>query len=91
MAAVVLAFAAMELWMLPFAGIALLIVSKVSHGDLGRLAERFFFAVLLLATFSTFRPLLAGDTQWLAHAVTMAIMIVGAVSVPARRQEPVVI
>ena len=91
MAAIVLALAALELWMLPVAGIALLVVSKVSHGDLGRLAERFFFAVLLLATFSTFRTLLAGDTQWLVHAVTMAFMIVGAVSVPVRRQEPVAV
>ncbi len=72
-----------ELCLLPLLGVSLLVISKVSQGDGGRLAERFFFGTLLLATFATFRTMLGGDTMWLVHAVTMAIMIVGSVSVPA--------
>ena len=84
MASLHMLLAGIELCAIPVLGLALLVLSKIFRGDGGRLAERFFVATLLLATFATFRTMLAGETLWLVHAFTMALMIVGSVSVPAR-------
>jgi hypothetical protein len=72
-----------ELCLLPLLAVVCLVASKITQGPRGRLAERFFVAILLLATFACLRTMLAGETLWLVHAVTMALMIVGSVSVPA--------
>ncbi len=83
MAALFYCAAGIELCVLPLLAVVCLVASKIASGRRGRAAERFFFAVLLLATCACFRTMLAGQTLWLVHAVTMALMIVGAVSVPA--------
>lgn len=68
--------------MLPLLGVVCLVGSKLA-GPRVRTAERFFVATLMLATFACFRTMLAGETLWLVHAVTMALMIVGSVSIPS--------
>lgn len=83
MATLGMIFVGLEVYLLPLVGIVLLITSKVSHSQIGKHAESFFLGVLLLATFATFRTMLGGETIWLMHAVTMAVLIVGAVSIPA--------
>lgn len=75
-------FIGLEICLLPVLGVAMLIASKVASGRAGAVAERLFFGTLLLATVATFRTLLSGETHWLMHAVTMAVLIVGSVSIP---------
>lgn len=85
-------FCGVELCLLPILGIVFLVASKISHGAWGRKAEHLFFSILLLATFATCRTMVAGETIWLLHAITLAILIVGSVSIPTaivRCQEPV--
>lgn len=83
MAAIPFYLLGIELCLLPLLAVICLVASKICSGPRGRLAERFFVSILLLATFACFRTMLAGETLWLVHAVTMALMIVGSVSVPA--------
>lgn len=83
MAALAMIVGGVEVWILPIVGLMLLIVSKISRGETARIAGSFFLAVLVLATLVTFRTMVAGETIWLMHALTLAIFIVGAVSIPA--------
>jgi hypothetical protein len=76
---------AAEVCLLPVLGISLMIVGKVAPGNWACRAERLFLGTLMLAGLATFRTLLAGETIWLMHAVTLAILIVGSVSVPCSR------
>lgn len=68
---------------LPLAGVVALVTSKIATGVAGATAERAFFAILVLATVATFRTMMAGEPEWLTHALTMAVMFIGAVSLPA--------
>lgn len=68
---------------LPLSGIVALITCKIATGVAGAAAQRAFFAILVLATVATFRTMMAGEAAWLTHALTMAVMFVGAASVPA--------
>lgn len=72
----------LEVCLIPLLGVVLLVTGKVAAGRIAVAAERMFFVTLLLATIATFRALLAGETEWLMHAVTMAVLIVGSVSIP---------
>lgn len=72
----------LEACLLPLLGVVLLVTGKVADGRLALAAVRMFFVTLLLATIATFRAMLAGETEWLMHAVTMAVLIVGSVSIP---------
>lgn len=83
MAALAMIVGGVEAWILPLVGLLLLVVSKVTAGETARMAGSFFLAVLVISTLVTFRTMLAGETIWLLHALTMAIFIVGAVSMPA--------
>lgn len=82
MSAVVTTLIGLEVCLLPLLGVALLVTGKIAAGRIAIAAERMFFVTLLLATIATFRALIAGETEWLMHAVTMAVLIVGSVSVP---------
>lgn len=68
---------------LPILGVVTLVSSKIATGPAGATAQRLFFATLLLATVATFRTMMAGEPEWLSHSLTMAVMILGAVCVPA--------
>ncbi|WP_164104315.1 hypothetical protein [Candidatus Laterigemmans baculatus] len=68
---------------LPLLGVLTLLTSKIASGAAGAMAQRLFFATLLLATVATFRTMMAGEPQWLSHSLTIAVMVVGAVAVPA--------
>ena len=76
----------LEVCLLPLLGITMMVTGKVAVGRLALAAEKMFFGTLLLATVATFRTLLAGETLWLMHAVTMAVMIVGSVSIPGNNR-----
>jgi hypothetical protein len=69
---------ALELCLLPIIGIALLVASKVSCTRMGGFAEVMFLVTLLLAGLATLRTMLAGDTTWWMHAMTVAVLVVGA-------------
>lgn len=68
---------------LPLIGVVTLLVSKIATGVAGATAQRAFFAIFVLATVATFRTMMAGEAAWLTHALTMAVMFIGAASVPA--------
>lgn len=68
---------------LPLVGVAALVTSKIATGVAGATAQRAFFAILVLATVATFRTMMAGEAVWLTHALTMAVMFIGAASLPA--------
>ena len=68
---------------LPLLAIMSLLASKIATGPAAAIAQRLFFAALLLATVATFRTMMVGDPAWLSHSMTMAVMIIGAACVPA--------
>ena len=81
----------LEVCLLPAVGVFLMITGKVAGGRLAVVAERLFFGTLLLATAATFRALLGGEPHWLMHAVTMAVLIVGSVSIPEGNRNDAVV
>jgi hypothetical protein len=74
---------AIEVFSLPMIGFTALISSKVTSSRLGSWSEYLYLGVLLCAGLATCRTLLAGETTWFLHALTMALLIVGAVAIPA--------
>ncbi|MGB7344842.1 MAG: hypothetical protein WBD20_11545 [Pirellulaceae bacterium] len=67
---------------LPLLGIWSLVWSKISQGENARRAERQFLLVLVVITIVTLRTVINCDDVWLVHTMTLAMMIVGALSIP---------
>lgn len=70
---------------LPVLGIGSLLYSRLSVGAAAKFADRFFFAVLALVAVVTARTVIESDVAWLAHTMTLGVMIVGAVVIPPAR------
>ncbi|WP_372721879.1 hypothetical protein [Novipirellula sp.] len=66
---------------LPLLALAILCLSKVSHGDLARWSERQFYIALLVMTFVTMRTVALSGDAWLVHTGTLGIMIIGSLVV----------
>ncbi len=73
--------------MLPLIGGTSLLLAKFSIGEAARLAERHFFATLVVITCVTLRTVIACDEVWLVHTTTLATMIIGAFVVPGQATE----
>ncbi len=67
---------------LPFIGLVTLMMSKLPTGAAARGAERRFIATLILVTVLAARTVIASDDAWLLHMMTLALMIVGSLSIP---------
>ena len=74
-----------NLFILPLLGFLALMVSKLSRPELARTAERHFLAALVVMTLITLRTVIRCDDAWLSHTATLAVMIVGALSIPGQR------
>lgn len=66
---------------LPVLGLVSLLASKLAQGPAKRQAERLFLAALALVTVVTIRTATLSDPAWLAHSLTLMLMVVGAVFV----------
>lgn len=66
----------------PMIGGSFLLISKLAEGEPARRAERRFLAALVVVTIMTVRTVIACDDAWLLYAVTLSIMIVGALLIP---------
>lgn len=69
----------------------LLLVSKLAHGEAARRAERRFLAALVVVTIMTVRTVIACDDAWLLYAVTLSILIVGALLIPNQETSSVAV
>lgn len=78
----------LSLFVLPMLGVTTLLMSKLAVGPAARVAERRFLACLVLITILTVRTVIKTDDAWLMHMLTLSLMIVGSLSIPA--QEPAV-
>ncbi len=67
---------------LPVFGVVVLLASKLSTRN-KQFAQAFFMASLTLVTLVTLRTVSQNDSAWLAHMLTLAVMILGAVWLPA--------
>ena len=68
--------------LMPLVGCSALFMSKLSHGDMARWAERQFLATLVVLTLVTLRTVVHCDDAWLIHTITLAAMIMGALTIP---------
>lgn len=68
----------------PAIGGSCLVLSKLSQGEVARRAERRFLAALVVVTIMTVRTVIACDDSWLVYAVTLSIMVVGALLIPGQ-------
>ena len=69
---------------LPLIGLISLFWSKVSQGEVARLAEKQFLLSLIVITIVTLRTVVNCDDVWLVHTLTLSVMIVGALAIPNR-------
>ena len=67
---------------LPIFALVILLATKLMMQG-RRAAESLFFAALTLVTLVTMRTVATNDPAWLTHTLTLAMMIVGAVWLPA--------
>ncbi len=78
-----LAFAAnVNQFGLPLMGMIALLASKVSHGRGRDVADRTLLSVLVLMVVMTFHAMIFEDRYWMFHAITLGVVIVGAVWEP---------
>lgn len=70
--------------LLPLFGGLSLLLAKLTVGDAARLAERLFFAILVVITGVTVRTVIHCDEIWLVHTTTLATMIIGALVIPSQ-------
>ena len=68
--------------LMPLVGCCALFVSKLSYGEMARWAERQFLATLVVITLVTLRTVVHSDDAWLVHTITLASMIMGALTIP---------
>jgi hypothetical protein len=73
-----------EVFSLPIVGSVALALSKLTSGSAVRVAEHWFFGVLLAVTLITCRTVIVLDPCWLVHTATLGLMIVGALLLPDR-------
>jgi hypothetical protein len=69
---------------LPLIGSISLMLAKFSVGDTARVAERHFFAILVVITGVTLRTVIICDQTWLLHTTTLGMLIVGALVIPSQ-------
>ncbi len=69
---------------LPLIGGISLLLAKFCMGDAARLAERHFFAILVVITGVTLRTVIYCDEIWLLHTTTLGTLIVGALVIPSQ-------
>lgn len=67
----------------PMLAIMALFVSKLTIGPASKLADRGFIGMLVLQGVLTMRAAVALDDTWLIHVLTLMLLIIGAVVVPA--------
>lgn len=66
-------------WFVPGLALAGLWFARASHDrTLQILAERIFFAVMLIVAAATLRTILANDGCWLLHMGSIGMMVLGA-------------
>lgn len=70
-------------FMFPVFGGYTLLATKLSSGETKRNAERQFFVALILVTIVTLRTVVTCDDAWLIHTLTLASMVVGALTLPS--------
>ena len=71
--------------LLPLIGSIALLAAKLSVGEAARMAERHFMVALVVITAITLRTVILCDEAWLIHTTTLALMIIGALSIPNQR------
>jgi hypothetical protein len=69
---------------LPLIGGIALLTAKLSVGNAQRIAERNFFAALIVITAITLRTVITCDEIWLVHTTTLGLMIVGSLVIPSQ-------
>ncbi len=84
MPSLMLLVSAVEVFSLPFIAISAIALSKLTHGETARTAERGFLGVLLAVTLITCRTVICVDPCWLVHTATLGLMIVAALLLPNR-------
>ncbi|MEZ6091595.1 MAG: hypothetical protein R3C05_26990 [Pirellulaceae bacterium] len=67
---------------IPVFGIVILLASKLASTG-KKFAESLFMASLTLVTLVTLRTVASNDPAWLAHTLTLAVMILGAAWIPS--------
>ncbi|QEG40267.1 hypothetical protein [Roseimaritima ulvae] len=69
----------------PLLAIMAMFASKLTTGTAGRIADRWFIALLALQGLITLRTVMHADTTWLIHMGTLMLLIVGPVVIPSLR------
>ena len=75
----------------PFVGGLALLLAKLSRGEAARLAERRFFAVLLVITIVTLRSVITCHELWFIHTTTLGSLIVCSLLIPGQQEAAVAI
>ncbi len=70
-------------FLFPVIGAFTLIATKLSRGELRRVAEQQFYACLVVVTMVTLHTVTTCNSAWLVHTLTLATMVVGALVVPS--------
>jgi hypothetical protein len=67
-------------WVIPLLAVASLWLARVSEDPrFQRIAERAYFAALMIVAWGTMRTVLSNDSCWFVHTASMGAMVVGGI------------
>lgn len=72
---------------IPAVAIVALLASKLSSGEAAVRAQRRFLVLLVIMSVVTARTVTTSEPTWLIHTLTLSIMIVGSLWIPASDDE----